>query len=870
MTISKKLISLVVVSVLLTSLSLAFIAVYLLSDFSEDNAQATLTSVRETIEAEILTQSEAFDCLGAALEKDAELAQAFAEKDMSVIKAKAATLIASEAVDIVTFTDAQGMIFYRGHNPGDAGGPGGKNILGPLKSGKRSCGLEAGNKIKMSLGCGMPIRYKGEIVGGLLVGRNLSKGEFVKSIKKIFGVECTIFLGEERVSTTIERDGKPVIGTMLNNKAISDRVLGAGETVHTQNIIAGQEYKTVYWPWKDLSGKNAGMLFAGLSSAKLEAGLRVSFLLISAASAVIALLVIGGGLYISRGIVIPLNKLATVADAVAAGDFQQNVDTGGKDEIGHLARAFQLMIHQLEERLGFAQGLMNGIAIPFLVVDQDGRMTYLNKQLLELWGRPGEPAQYLGKTSGDFLSGDPQVKTPVDSVLQTKKSLLNHPLSRPNACGVKKALRLSVSPLEDLVGNSIGACMFFQDETEIRAQQDRIMALNERITASINAAHDISEQQSQSFGRLIEQLRVTSVSSANQHESSARVMESVNVMSQTLEMLAGKAKQTTDESRATMSEAEDGKKVVSETVNNIDQVASYAERTEKAIQELSRRTEGINNIVELIKDIADQTNLLALNAAIEAARAGEAGRGFAVVADEVRKLAEKTMNATDEVNKSVTELQAEVSIGIKMTTETVRVARSATELAQKSGQSLESIVQTADSTAAAVMGIADETAEQARTGTGLASEMQKMMDLSHQTSENMETSQTFIEELSKHSQALRSMIESMGSDRRSSERHSLDFRCQAMLEGLSAQPFGVRIMDISTDGIRLEGDFPEMEAHGEAIKIVSAEAPFSGILAGRRGKLSWVDGRFCGMFFDDKINDDDLQAAIVEKSSKEW
>ncbi|GKT29318.1 Chemotaxis methyl-accepting receptor like protein, partial [Aduncisulcus paluster] len=112
-----------------------------------------------------------------------------------------------------------------------------------------------------------------------------------------------------------------------------------------------------------------------------------------------------------------------------------------------------------------------------------------------------------------------------------------------------------------------------------------------------------------------------------------------------------------DQMNATVMEVAQGQELVGQVVTSIQALEQNSEELKSSMEELGQRTDSIGKVMNVITDIADQTNLLALNAAIEAARAGEAGRGFAVVADEVRKLAEKTMDATKEVGEAITSIQ---------------------------------------------------------------------------------------------------------------------------------------------------------------------------------------------------------------------
>jgi len=138
-------------------------------------------------------------------------------------------------------------------------------------------------------------------------------------------------------------------------------------------------------------------------------------------------------------------------------------------------------------------------------------------------------------------------------------------------------------------------------------------------------------------------------------------------------------------------EAESGQKVVNSVTSSIHSLAGEVERAATAIQKLESDTEAIGAILEVIRGIADQTNLLALNAAIEAARAGEQGRGFAVVADEVRTLAQRTQEATKEINNMIARLQEGSKNAVSVMAQGRRQAELSVEQASKAGESLQVI-----------------------------------------------------------------------------------------------------------------------------------------------------------------------------------
>jgi methyl-accepting chemotaxis protein len=192
-------------------------------------------------------------------------------------------------------------------------------------------------------------------------------------------------------------------------------------------------------------------------------------------------------------------------------------------------------------------------------------------------------------------------------------------------------------------------------------------------------------------------------------EANAAAMEEMNSTVLEVARNAGSAAGSAEETRGN---AAQGAKIVTGVVQAIGEVAQKTTSLKDDLHHLGQQADGIGHVMNVITDIADQTNLLALNAAIEAARAGEAGRGFAVVADEVRKLAEKTMQATKEVGDAVKTIQDGTHGSIQgMEEASVSVGRS-TEMVQQAGVSLQTIVEIAESTADKVRSIATASEEQ--------------------------------------------------------------------------------------------------------------------------------------------------------------
>lgn len=180
---------------------------------------------------------------------------------------------------------------------------------------------------------------------------------------------------------------------------------------------------------------------------------------------------------------------------------------------------------------------------------------------------------------------------------------------------------------------------------------------------------------------------------SRQQSETEQVATAMNEMSATVHDVARNAAQAAHATQGADAEAQRGKQVVKENIKAIDALASEVERAAQVLQKLEAESASIGSVVDVIRSIAEQTNLLALNAAIEAARAGEQGRGFAVVADEVRTLASRTQQSTQEIQSMIQGLQAGASDAVKVMVEGRNRAQASVKQAAQAGESLESITQ---------------------------------------------------------------------------------------------------------------------------------------------------------------------------------
>ncbi|MCR4666042.1 MAG: CZB domain-containing protein [Desulfovibrio sp.] len=244
-------------------------------------------------------------------------------------------------------------------------------------------------------------------------------------------------------------------------------------------------------------------------------------------------------------------------------------------------------------------------------------------------------------------------------------------------------------------------------------------------------------------------------------ESSGRLSEAataMNEMNATVQEVARNASSASTVSTETRNNAVDGQKILNEAMDSIYQVQKVSMELKEDMGTLHEHTQSISQIMSVISDIADQTNLLALNAAIEAARAGEAGRGFAVVADEVRKLAEKTMASTSDVSNAISAIQESARQSVDRMEDAMNQVEKATGLASKSGEALTKIVGNVEETADQVRAIAAASEEQSAASDEINRSISTVNEMSSQTTEAMNEAAKAVSELAQQAENLTALV----------------------------------------------------------------------------------------------------------------
>ncbi|PHN49476.1 chemotaxis protein [Pseudomonas amygdali] len=300
-----------------------------------------------------------------------------------------------------------------------------------------------------------------------------------------------------------------------------------------------------------------------------------------------------------------------------------------------------------------------------------------------------------------------QITTPLQETLEVVERVASGDLSRNLKVDRKDELgklqatiqRMTVS-LRELVGG------IRDGVTQIASAAEELSAVTEQTSAGVNSQKVETDQVATAM-----------------HEMTATVQE-----------VARNAEEASQAAVAADRQARDGERVVNEAIAQIERLASSVGNSSEAMGALKQESDKIGSVLDVIKSVAEQTNLLALNAAIEAARAGEAGRGFAVVADEVRSLAQRTQKSTEEIEALIARLQSGTQQAATVMDSSRELSTNSVELTRRAGGSLESITKTVSAIQAMNQQIAAAAEEQSATAEEINRSIINVRDVSEQTS----------------------------------------------------------------------------------------------------------------------------------------
>lgn len=411
---------------------------------------------------------------------------------------------------------------------------------------------------------------------------------------------------------------------------------------------------------------------------------------------------------ISNAVGKPLEQVSQVMEELKRGHLNSRVSHSSKDEVGMLAESMNSFADTLQNFTSVMYKVADGdLSVEAKLLDSKDEITpALNKIVLTLRELVGETR--LLTTAA--LEGKLNTKGNTQKFSGGYKELIQ---------GFNETLDAAISPVKD--GSSVLAKMAQGDFT-IRVEgnykgdhqiiKNSINMLGESLSGIIGNVRSAIEATASASSQISSSTEEMAAGAQEQSSQTSEVASAVEEMTSTIIQTTQHASTAAEYSKTAGKTAKNGAEVVRDTVTGMNRIADVVGGAAAIVSELGNNSNQIGEIVQVIEDIADQTNLLALNAAIEAARAGEQGRGFAVVADEVRKLAERTTKATKEIAVMIRQIQKDTSnavVSMENGTKEVQIGK---ELASKAIKSLDEIIESTDKTIAAINHVAKASEEQ--------------------------------------------------------------------------------------------------------------------------------------------------------------
>ena len=299
----------------------------------------------------------------------------------------------------------------------------------------------------------------------------------------------------------------------------------------------------------------------------------------------------------------------------------------------------------------------------------------------------------------------------------------------------------------------------------VKETNDEVGELSDNFNKFVEHLKDLVVNLSNSFQAMNASIRyfntigqVITSNATSQRENTAHMLSEIEMLSENERRISENSQQAEDLALESEQSANRGLKVVEETIGGMEQVASTVIQGGDTLQVLKKSVDTIGGIVVSINDIAEQTNLLALNAAIEAARAGEHGRGFAVVADEVRALANRTGSATEQIRTLIEDLQTNMSSLIDVFSGGIDQVKLGVESANQAGDSLKEIVSRSQSAASKVGYITEEVSGQLGIADSVNQEVEAIADAARKNGDSVAQVVAFAAELSAQMDSLQLIV----------------------------------------------------------------------------------------------------------------
>jgi len=426
------------------------------------------------------------------------------------------------------------------------------------------------------------------------------------------------------------------------------------------------------------------------------------------------------GLYLTKIISDPIRRLTVIADKLSSGDTNISVDVNTDDEFGQLESTFGIIIDNIKRQSSAAERIASGDINFELKAGSEKDM--LSKSLIKLIDIINNLVAESAMLSQTAIAGKLSTRGSQEKFQGRYREII---------AGFNETLESFVNPinesskvLETIANGDLTVRMTGDYKGDFAVVKNSINGLVDSFHQALSEVSIAVKETANVSNEISSGTEEMAAGAQEQSSQTAEVASAVEEMTKTILETTKNSLTASDAAKNSGIIAKEGGRVVNETIVGMNHVAEVVKRSALTVQALGKSSDQIGEIIQVIDDIADQTNLLALNAAIEAARAGEQGRGFAVVADEVRKLAERTTKATKEIAVMIKQIQKETVGAVTSMEEGTIEVEKGKDLANNAGQALNEIIESAED----VMGLATQVAAASEEQSSAAKHISKNLD----------------------------------------------------------------------------------------------------------------------------------------------